>query len=360
MGGSRVAIIKTSPETVVSDYARLLEMAGVDEFLKKGATTIRKDNISWHMFFPGANTTPWQLEGVAKGLRSRGFDDLVVVENETVVTNASKGERLNKFNPIFEKSRLPVLYNFRDDHMKWEVYHPKARMRVLDKVFPEGIRIPDYFHGKNIVHLPTVKTHIYATTTCSMKNAFGGLLNNRRHYTHSRIHETLVDLLHIQKEIHGGIFAVADGTTFGNGPGPRTMFPVIKDLILASGDCVALDAVASSLMGFEPMDLDYIRIAHEDGLGTGVLDDIEVVGEPIAKHREKFSVGDNVASLVGDALWFGPMKRMQKLFFHTPLVNLFILGSFLYHDYLWYPTEGRRRVRRWMDSPWGDLFKKYE
>ena len=64
--------------------------------------------------------------------------------------------------------------------------------------------IPDYFFGKNIVHLPTTKCHIYTTTTGAMKNAFGGLLNTRRHYTHSWIHETLVDLLAIQKEIHSG------------------------------------------------------------------------------------------------------------------------------------------------------------
>ena len=85
-------------------------------------------------------------------------------------------------------------------------------MRVLDRIFPQGIRIPDYFIGKNIVHLPTVKTHIYTTTTGAMKNAFGGLLNTKRHYTHSVIHETLVDLLAIQKEIHSGIFALMDGT----------------------------------------------------------------------------------------------------------------------------------------------------
>ncbi len=77
-------------------------------------------------------------------------------------------------------------------------------MLVLDQIFPDGITVPDYFMGKNIVHLPTVKCHIYTTTTGAMKNAFGGLLNTKRHYTHSWIHETLVDLLAIQKEIHSG------------------------------------------------------------------------------------------------------------------------------------------------------------
>ncbi|MBM4397555.1 MAG: DUF362 domain-containing protein [Deltaproteobacteria bacterium] len=360
MARSKVAVIKTTPETVISDYDRLLYLAGVTSALAKGKTTILKDNISWHLFFPGANTTPWQLEGVAAGLRTRGYEDLVVVENETVVTRAAKGEEENRFLPVFRKLGLPVKYNFRDSDMRWETYRPKARMRVLDGIFPEGIRIPDYFHGRNVVHLPTVKTHIYTTTTCSMKNAFGGLLSTRRHYTHSVIHETLVDLLAIQKEIHSGIFAVADGTTFGSGPGPRTMIPVRKDLILASADCVALDAVASWLCGFDPMKLDYIRLAHEDGLGTGRMEEIDVVGGvDIERERERFEVGDNLASHAGDLIWFGPLKRLQHLFFHTPLVNAFIVGSFVYHDYVWYPTIGRSRVREWMSTPWGDLFRKY-
>ena len=71
--------------------------------------------------------------------------------------------------------------------------------------------------------MPTVKTHVFTNLTGAMKNAFGGLLNHKRHWTHSVIHETLVDLLKIQKEIHPGIFAVSDGTLAGDGPGPRAM-----------------------------------------------------------------------------------------------------------------------------------------
>ena len=115
--------------------------------------------------------------------------------------------------------------------MRWVHYRPKARMHALDKVFPEGIHIPDYFAGRNIVHLPTVKCHIYTGTTGAMKNAFGGLLNKHRHYTHSWIHETLVDLLAIQREIHPGIFAVMDATTAGNGP---TVTPIPPTFSLGS------------------------------------------------------------------------------------------------------------------------------
>ena len=264
---AKVAVLYTKPESVLEDYRRLCELGGMKEALDPSATTILKDNITWHFPMPGANTTPWQLEGVVLALREAGFHDVVCVQNQTVVTNAFKGEDLNGYVPIFRHYDLPVKYNFKPEEMTWVHYQPKARMLALDHIYPEGIHIPDYFFGKNILHLPTVKTHMYTTTTGAMKNAFGGLLSKYRHYTHTWIHETLVDLLAIQKEIHPGLFAVMDGTTAGDGGGPRLIDPIVKNVILASADQVAIDAVAAKLMGFDPMSIKYIRLAHEQRPG---------------------------------------------------------------------------------------------
>lgn len=360
MAKAKVAALKVRPETILHDIVRLCELAGMKGALASGATTILKDNISWHYPFPAANTTPWQLEGTILALKAAGLGDVTCVQNKTVVTNAFKGEDLNHYLPIFRQYGIPVLYNFKDGDMKWIQYQPRAKMHVLDRIFPEGIRIPDYFVGKNIVHLPTTKCHIYTTTTGAMKNAFGGLLATHRHYTHSWIHRTLVDLLAIQKEIHTGLFAVMDGTTAGNGPGPRTMFPVVKDYMLASADQVAIDAVAAKMMGFDPMSLEYISVAHADGLGVGDPRDIEVVGADVSQESWGFTVGDNAASRVGDLMWFGPLKKFQKLFFHTPLVNVFVLGSEVYHDYLRWPVSDRRTFERWcVETEWGRLFVEY-
>ncbi|HET8910524.1 MAG TPA: DUF362 domain-containing protein [Ktedonobacteraceae bacterium] len=357
---AKVAVLKTTPETVLADYARLMQMAGFEQALDRTKPTILKDNISWHFPFPGANTTPWQLEATIKTLQEAGYTDISCVQNKTVVTDAFKGEDLNRYVPIFKKYDIPVLFNFKPEDMQWVRYQPKAKMLVLDKIYPDGIMIPDYFFDKNIIHLPTVKCHIYATTTGAMKNAFGGLLSTNRHYTHSWINETLVDLLNIQQEIHSGLFAVMDGTTAGNGPGPRTMFPVQKDVILGSADQTAIDAVAAKMMGFDPMSLDYIRLAHEQGIGVGRIDEIEVVGMDISEESWGFSVGDNGASRVGDIMWFGPLKPVQNLFMRTPLVNLFIAGSEIYHDYYRWPLKDRRTFETWLTrSEWGHLFQQY-
>jgi uncharacterized protein (DUF362 family) len=358
---AKVAVLRTQPETVLQDYERLLELAEVRQALDPKATTILKDNISWHYPMPSANTTPWQLEGTVLALHKASFTDLSCVQNKTVVINTFKGEDLNHYVPIFRHYDIPVLYNFKDEDMTWVPYEPKAEMLVLDRIYPKGIRIPDYFFGKNIVHLPTVKCHIYTTTTGAMKNAFGGLLSTHRHYTHTWIHETLVDLISIQKEIHPGIFAVMDGTTAGNGPGPRTMKPEVKNVILASADQVAIDAVSAKLMGFDPLAIDYIRLAHERGLGVGDMSEIELVGDDVSGENWSFEVGYNFHRFLAWLGWYGPTRVLQKLIFRTPLVIIPILASEINHDYIHWPLKERHIYERWRrETPWGQLFQRYE
>ena len=263
--------------------------------------------------------------------------------------------------PICQQYGVPVLYNFQGEDMTWVPYRPRAEMMALDHVYPKGIYLPDYFFGRNIVHLPTVKCHMYTTTTGAIKNAFGGLLRSHRHYTHSWIHETIVDLLAIQKEIHSGLFATMDGTTAGNGPGPRTMTPEVKNVILASADQVAIDAVSAKLMGFDPLSIDYIRLAHDRGLGVGDWREIELVGDDVTGENWSFEVGYNFHRFLAWMAWFGPTSALQKLVLRTPLVAIPTLISEVNHDYIHWPLKEKHLYEDWRESTsWGQLFQRYK
>jgi uncharacterized protein (DUF362 family) len=356
---ARVAVIKTRPETVVADVARMMRGLDYQRALPAGRRTILKDNISWHLPFLSANTTPWQLEGVVRALREDGYTDLLGLHNQTVVTDAHRGDKLNKFAGVYHKYGVPTVDNF-DPDCKWVTIEPKTPLLVLDRIFG-AVKVPEVMIGSNIVHLPTVKTHVYTTMTGAMKNAFGGLLKDNRHWAHTDIHKTLVDLLAIQKEIHPGMFAVMDGTICGDGAGPRAMIPVVKNYMLASDDMVAIDAVSAWLMGFDPLaDVECIRVAHERGLGVGDVREIEVVGEDISEVNFHFRVQYHFAARVGRLLWFTPLARIQSLFFKTPLVHAFIWGSATYHDHYWWPVYGTKRMAEIAKSPWGQLFQAYE
>jgi uncharacterized protein (DUF362 family) len=370
MGRSKVALLRTSPATVLADYRRLMNLAGYQDVVAKDAETALKVNISWHFFYPGSSTTPWQLEGVIRAMKADGYDPARIhaCHNRTVVIDAHLGERENKQLAVVEAHGLANVHLYEGEEwidVREAVGDLTERFLCLNDVYPRGFKIPRRFIGENIIHLPTVKTHIFTTTTGAMKNAFGGLLNEHRHWTHPVIHETLVDLLMIQQKIHRGLFAVMDGTFAGDGPGPRCMIPYVKNVLLASADQVAIDAMSAKLMGFDPLaDCKYIRLAHERGLGVGDPREIEVVGDlDLAAENWRF-VGPfkemTFASRMQHRIYWGPLRKWLEWSLKTWLAPWSYVASVVYHDAFWYPFIGRRRVRAALASAWGRLFAHWE
>ncbi len=369
MQRAQVAVTRTSPRTVREDHLRLLQLAGCERHLDRTVDTALKINISWHFFYPACSTTPWQLDGVIRGLEALGFDrDLIHgCHNRTVVIDARLGERENKQVDVLEAHGLRNVHLYEPGeewvHVRDAVGDLADGFLCLNDVYPDGFSIPKRFLGENIVHLPTVKTHVFTTTTGAMKNAFGGLLNERRHWAHPVIHETLVDLLAIQKRIHAGVFAVMDGTFAGDGPGPRCMVPHVKNVLLASADQVAIDAVAAKLMGFDPLSIRYIRLAHERGLGCGDPARIEIVGDTDAAEERWDFTGPyrrmTFASRMQHLIYWGPLKKPLEWSLKTVLAPWSYLASVAYHDSFWYSFKGRRAMRRALDSEWGRLFANW-
>jgi uncharacterized protein (DUF362 family) len=370
MARSKVALLTTTPATVLRDYHELMNLAGYQDVVARDADTALKVNISWHFFFPGSSTTPWQLDGVARALLADGYDRNLIhaCHNRTVVIDAHLGERENKQINVVQAHGLRNIHLYEGDepwiHVRDAVGDLTKRFHCLNDVYPDGFMIPRRFIGENIIHLPTVKTHVFTTTTGAMKNAFGGLLNERRHWTHPVIHETLVDLLMIQKKIHRGIFAVMDGTFAGDGPGPRCMIPHVKNVILASADQVAIDAVAARLMGFDPLSMKYIRLAHDAGLGCGDPREIEVVGEPETAGRSWNFVGPfrqmTFAARMQHKIYWGPLRKPVEWSLKTVLAPWAYLASVLYHDSFWYPFLAKPQMKDVLGSAWGRLFENWE
>jgi len=358
MNKSKVAVLKTSPGAVLADYQKCLSLADYESFLSPERETVIKLNLSWTKYFPACSSQPWQLEGVVKTLREAEFpqEKLFPVENKTVVTHPIKGARNNKWSPILEKYGLPF---YPLPEVEWVTYEFKEKLLKLDQIFPEGIEIPKMYIGKDILHLPTVKTHGHSVTTGAIKNAFGGLLKEVRHYAHKYMHEVLVDLLIMQKELHPNIFAVMDGTVCGDGAGPRTMLPKVKNLILASGDSVAIDAIAAKLMGFDPLQIPYLRMCQERGLGVADPANIEIVGEDISEIDFGFHSKKSFVIWGDQALRLGFLRPLEKLLLHSPLIVWAPFASNVYHDFFWYPTVGRQRIKQFSQTDWGALWEKY-
>jgi uncharacterized protein (DUF362 family) len=355
---ARVAVLRTRPDTVVADYGRLMRLGGYRSVLPRDGELLLKLNLSWTRYFPACSTQPWQLEGVIRTLLEDGYrpERIHPVENKTVVTNPRKGALANRWGPVLERHGLPFIPL---PEVEWIVHRFRSPLLRLHDIFPGGIEIPKMYVGASVLHLPTVKTHGHSVTTGAVKNAFGGLLKEVRHYAHEFIHEVLVDLLYMQRELHPGMFAVMDGTVIGDGAGPRTMVPREGNVILASADPVALDAIAARLMGYDPLGIPYLRMAEERGLGVADPRAIELVGDDVADVNFRCRTTRSLVIWGDQLIRRGPLRPLKRLLLHSPLVVWAPFASNVYHDLLWYPTVGQRRIRAFAHTGWGRLFERY-
>ena len=137
-----------------------------------------------------------------------------------------------------------------------------------------------------IISLPKLKTHELTLYTGAVKNFFGTIPRKDRkaaHFLEERdlFGEAVVDIYSFIKP-H---LAVMDGVVGMEGDGPSAGTPITAGVIMASYDCVALDVVASELIGFDPLHIPTNKAALARGLGTAHP---EVVGKALKDVKVEF------------------------------------------------------------------------
>jgi uncharacterized protein DUF362 len=344
---AKVALLRTTPATALQDYARLFELAGFQQSLDPSTITTLVLDLRRHFPFPAANTTLWQLEGVARALGAAGYHDRACLQPRTVIVSAFKGQDLNGYGPVLRASKVAAL----PADAPLVPFRPKRPLPALERVCAGDFGVPATLLGANVVYLPTLKTDRAATVGGAVCCAAGALLAAWPRAGHAQTHELLADLLAVQQDICAGMAAVMDGTTAGDGPGPYTLRPQIKNVILASADPVALDAAAARLMGFDPLhDVAHLRLAHERGLGVADPRAITLVGDADLAHEcWQFSAGGRPR--------LGLLGMLDRLLTSTPLA----LGAETYRDFYRWPLRERRVFESWLlHTSWGQLFGRYQ
>ena len=118
--------------------------------------------------------------------------------------------------------------------------------------------------------------------------------------------------------------------------------------------------MCAHMMGFDPMQLKFLRLAHERGLGCADISRIEVVGEDISQVNWEFASSENTFASRGQKLiYWGPLKFLENMLLRSPIVGWAFLASNLYHNGYWLKTHGRRRIAAALQTEWGELFKSY-
>ena len=111
----------------------------------KDADTALKVNISWHFFFPGSSTTPWQLDGVIRAMKQDGYDPALIhaCHNRTVVIDAHLGEQENKQLPVVPDAPPPATSTSTEGDEPWihirdAVATSRKKFLCLNEVYRTG------------------------------------------------------------------------------------------------------------------------------------------------------------------------------------------------------------------------------
>ena len=138
-----------------------------------------------------------------------------------------------------------------------------------------------------LINLPVMKTHDVFPATLGLKN-MNGLLRqvDKKRFHRWGLSQSIVDL----NKLMLPQLTVIDGTVAMEGGGPVYGTPVNLGIIISSFDTVAADTVAATVMGIDPMEIEYIKLAAEQGLGCADMSQIKVCGSSINDVKKKFKI----------------------------------------------------------------------
>ncbi|NIN01733.1 MAG: DUF362 domain-containing protein [candidate division Zixibacteria bacterium] len=157
---------------------------------------------------------------------------------------------------------------------------------VYPRTTPEG---KTYYIAKPvidadvIISLAKLKTHTLTLMTCAVKNMFGSIPGFRKGQYHKEAPKprdfarVIVDIFSLTRP-H---LTLVDAIVCMEKDGPSSGDPKYLGLLLSSTDAVALDMLASRIMGFKDGEIDTTSIAQERGLGPKSFDQIQILGEKL-------------------------------------------------------------------------------
>jgi len=290
---SKVAIVyveKSDVEAAVREAIKLL--GGLAQFVSDEDEVLLKPNL---LIAPEKKETrdkirtdPRVLEALSKML--------LELQKKVIIGDCSAaGHDGGTREAIKQSGYLKISDKFDDVEIRSLEKNGPINVDVKGKKLRKVNIAKDVIDAKAIINVPKMKTHAMTLYTGAIKNLFGtitGADKTRIHSLGASIHgfsQCLVDLYAFEKpkiklNVMDAIIALE-----GMGPGASGQ-AVEMNLILASEDAVALDAVAFKLMGHDPKKVPATRYAAEQGLGEMDLTKIKILGEKIEDHQKKFKL----------------------------------------------------------------------
>lgn len=227
----------------------------------------------------GATTHPEIVEGIIIYLKKNGFDNIIVLESSWIGANTEDAADYCGYYALCDKYDIPFI-NIKD--------HGSAEHTVngLKLSVSEYVGKVDY-----LINVPLIKGHCQTDITCALKNMKGLIPDNeKRHYHQIGLHKPIAYLNTIIKQDLIIADAICPDPYFEEGGRPKQM-----DMIVGAYDPVLMDSYAAEVLGYQPLSIGYIKIAHELRIGILKNRDTEIIKigegratEPIEQVDKKY------------------------------------------------------------------------
>ena len=252
---------------------------GVAKVIPAGSKVYVKPNGV--QFFPGHHTDPAVVDGLLGYLRDHGYTRLALMENTSQGVATRIVFAVTGYADIAKRHGAEVVYLDEGSTVQYTLDGEDEPIRISRRLFDAFIdpdRGPDNFY----LSLPKLKTHSMTTVTLGVKNQQAFPIHADRMHFHN--HETLhVRLARLYRMVQPDFCIIEGVTAIFNGhlPAPSLLkeSSVQLNILIGGRDTVAVDAVASRVMGYAVEEVEHLRLVAEWGLGEGRLDRIQVIGD---------------------------------------------------------------------------------
>jgi len=272
--GKVVIVGEGSPKDMVSEA--LENLGGVGQFVKSDDRVFIKPNICGGVSGKkGTFTSTEVLDGLIEVLKGK-TKRIVVGEADSCMYGADRMVSETEIDEVIDKHGV----EFRN-LSKEEV----EEVEVKDGYFFEKVSLPQVVLESDVVIcVPVMKTHVSTEVTLGMKCMFGILPEKNKARYHPKLDQVIVDLISVVPPT----LTLVDGITGLEGKGPFHGDPVDLNVIIAGDNVVSVDAIASMIMGFDPAEIQHLKLAEEKGLGDIKLQKITLIGKKIEEVGRTF------------------------------------------------------------------------
>lgn len=249
----------------------LMKAAGIAERLKPGMTVGIKPNLVVSRPAEGGATThPGIVEGIIRYVQDAGVRSVSILEGSWVGDSTQRAFRSCGYTAVAERYGAALIDTKHDRVVTRE-------SKGLSLSLCESALRVDY-----LINVPVLKGHCQTGMTCCLKNLKGCIPDSEKRKFHSQgLHKPIAALNTVLHPALHIVDSVCGDLSFEEGGNP-----VEANRILLGFDPVLLDSYGAQLMGFQPDDIEYLRIAREYGIGKYAGSDTEIA-ELNAHNRPK-------------------------------------------------------------------------